>query len=145
MDFLVKIRPAKKSDISKIHKIGKSTSVFEVSKELKFFTLNELKEFLMRKDCIILIAEVQNKTAGFVIAFIMSHYWMYFDSVYVLPEFRHHRIASRLEKELIKIAKKKKIDYISTIVKPSHHVERKFFRKKGYKETSTFLWLGKSI
>jgi len=145
MGSLVKIRRVKKSDIRIIYKIGRSTSAFEVSKRIKFFTLNELKEFLTKKECILLIAEVKNKIVGFVIAFIMSHSWIYIDNFYVLPKFRHHRIASGLEGEVIKIAKKKKIDYISTIVKTSHHVERKFFRKKGYKETSKFSWLEKSI
>jgi len=145
MHFLAKVRRANRADAAKIYKIGTSTSEFAVSKKIKFFTLNELKEFVDRKDCIFLVAKVRKEIAGFVIAFVMTRYWLFVDNFYILPKFRRQEVASELEKVMIKVAKKKKIDYISRIVKPSHASSRKFLKKKGYKETTGFLWLEKFI
>lgn len=145
MTFSVKVGSAKPGDMEKIYKIGMSTDEFAVSSNIRFFTLDELKEFVRRKDCIFLVARIGGEIVGFVIAFVMTRYWLFVDNFYVLPKFRKHGVASEIEREMIRIARKKKIDYISRIVKTSNASSRKFLKKKYYRETAKFLWVEKFI
>lgn len=145
MTFSVKIRPAKVSDAVKIYKIGMSTDEFAVSSKIKFFTLDELQEFVRRKDCIFLVASIGGEIAGFVIAFVMARDWLFIDNFYVKRTLRQRGVGSAIENEIERIVRKKKIDYISRIVKPLHASSRKFLKKKGYRETTKFLWLEKFI
>jgi ribosomal protein S18 acetylase RimI-like enzyme len=145
MAQVVKVRRATAADAVKIFKIGMSTGEFWVSSKIKFFTLDELKEFVGRKDCIFLVADVAGEIAGFVIAFAMTRQWIFIDNFYVKPVFRKHGVGSAIEKEIERIARKRKIDYVSFIVKPSNISTRKFFRKKDFKEATKFLWMEKFI
>jgi len=145
MHFFVKIRRAKLRDAATIYKIGMSTDAFAVSRNIKFFSLGELKEFARKKNCIFLVAEVKNVIVGFIIAFVMSKDWIIIDNFYVLPKFRHHLVGTAIVKEVEKIARKRKVDYISLIVKADHTALRKFLKKKKYEETTRFVWTEKFI
>ncbi len=145
MDKLI-IRNAKKADVNQIYKIGTSTGDFSVSKEIKFYKKYELIEWIKNKqNNIIIVAETNSKIIGFVSCKIMSFHWAMVDNFLVLSKFRKNNIGSQIQTFLEKELKKRKISYLTGLVKPQKRIIRKFLKKYGFKEQDKYIWVDKFL
>lgn len=104
------IRNIKKSDISEIINIGKSTEEFDISEdEEKFWPEESLRKWIDNDDDIILVAEKDNN----IIGFILSHMHkptgkVEIENIYVKKDYRREGIGRSLQEELLSRYKKKK-------------------------------------
>ena len=145
MDKLI-IRNAKKADVNQIYKIGTSTGDFSVSKEIKFYKKYELIEWIKNKqNNIIIVAETNSKIIGFVSCKIMSFHWAMVDNFLVLSKFRKNNIGSQIQTFLEKELKKRKISYLTGLVKPTNPKNTKIIQKYGFKEQDKYIWVDKFL
>ncbi|GEM_PF-6654956 len=142
----VSIRQAKASDhqmlfeiylegISDIYNLPKQEA-FELDRkywgELPWFSIEKMKEALRDPNKIILIAEAEDKTVGFLYAFRTSPEELYINDIYVLQKYRRKGIGSKLVKELEKKAKEIGIKRIRAHV---YEGSKEFFARLGYRLT----------
>jgi len=141
----MKIRRAKKEDISEIFAIGESAEEFKFSKK-HFHEKFELREFLKKpKENVFLVAAEGKEILGFIYAKIITEDWCMLDNLAVKKEYRQHGIGSALLNELYKILKKEKIDYVQILEEIHHKATRKFWHDKGFREEKVFVWADKKI
>jgi len=141
--FKVKVRLAKQKDVNNIYKIGTSHSDFAVSKRIRFYERNEIKEWIRNKSHIFLVAEKGNKIIGFLCCIIISRHWAMIDNLFILPEYRHTGNGKKLLETCIKKLKERKIDYATRLIKL-----KKFSKKyplMGFKPESKYIWVDEFI
>lgn len=140
------IRRARSSDINEIYSIGKRTIELNFSKKMNFHDKIELREFIKRpRDNLLIIAEIDNDTIGFLYAKIVSRTWCILDNLVVKPEFRKLGTGHLLLEELYKILKNNKITYIQILEDINNKKTRKFWKDNGFKEEKVFIWADKRI
>lgn len=141
-----KIRLANESDVDAIYKIGISSREFAVSKVIRFYQKDEITQWVKdRKNDVIIVAKINSMIVGFACCKIMSQEWAVVDNFYVLPKFRKKGIGTRIEKFLERELKKRRISYITRLVKPKHRASRKFLKKRGFKEHDKYIWIDKLL
>ena len=146
MDVNIKIRRAKKKDISKLLTLGRKIKEFNISGETRFYSKKELSEFIRKtKDNILLVVLCNDKLVGFTYCKIISSQWCLWESMAILPNFRKKSVATLLFEKLQSIIKNQGIEVIETYVSPKNQKIRNFCKKYGFKEMKTFLLLEKEI
>ena len=141
------IRKAKVSDISFLEKIGKEVREFKVSKESKgFWNKEQLKNWILSKNDIILIAEDKEEIIGFV---MFAHHVptgkVTFENGWVRSDYRGKDIISKLTKEGLKQLKLKGARYVCGLVKKDNSSSIKFLRKNQFRKGSDFSWLHRKL
>jgi len=144
----VKIRDAGRDDLQNLLELNQSNLPHVGS-----ISLNEL-EHLHAQASNFRVAELNEKTAGFLIAFepeaeygslnflwFKKHYnaLVYNDRIVVEPEARRQGIAVRLYRDLEHIAAERKIPIMACEynLRPHNEVSRQFHRRYGFKEAGT--------
>jgi len=142
----IKIRFANKKDVYPIYRIGISTQEFAVSKRIRFYEKDEIGQWIKdRENNVIVVATMKSKIVGFACYKIMTQYWAMVDNFYVSPLFRKMGIGTRIENFLEKELKKRRIDYITRLVKPENKSSRKFLKERGFKEHNRYIWIDKPL
>lgn len=141
-----KIRKAQKKDIHSIYKLGKRVHELDFSKKHPFHDTKEINQFISTpKETILLVVEINNEIAGFILAKILSHSWCLLDSLAVEYKYRKHGIGTHLLHALYKELKKRKVHYVQILEEIHHKQTRKFWKEKGFKETKVFVWAERNI
>lgn len=95
--------------------------------EEHFHEKSELLGFMKKpKKNLFLVAEVENKFAGFLYAEIIDKNWCRLDNMAVEKGCQRQGIGTKLLNELYKILKKRKIWYIQLLTKKNHKKTQKF-------------------
>ena len=142
----IKIRFANKKDVYPIYRIGTSTQEFAVSKGIRFYEKDEIGQWIKdRENNMIVVATTNSKIVGFACCKIMTQYWAMVDNFYVSSIFRKKGIGTRIENFLEKELKKRRIDYITRLVKPKNKASRKFLKERGFKEHNRYIWIDKTL
>ncbi len=145
----MKIREAQKKDVNELYALGKKIRELSFSKKLHFHEKLELAEFIKNsKENIFLVAEDKKELIGFLFAKILSHHaggWCMLDNLAVEQKHRKKGVGTKLLRELYKRIKKKKIHYIQILEEEHHKKTRAFWKSKGYKETTHFVWAEKIV
>jgi len=144
----ITIRHAKEDDVSKIYNLGKKINELGFSKKFPFHERSELKEFIKNKKENIFLVAVSDEITGFLYARILSKHargWCMLDNLAVDGKYRNYGVGTLLLKELYKILRKRKVNYIQVLENINHKKTRKFWKDKGFKETKIFVWAEKTI
>lgn len=142
----IKIRRARVRDISGIRGLGKTMEEFVCSPSVKFYSREELKEWIKKpKDNILLVAEINKKIEGFLYAKIMAREWCMIDNIGVKQDWRKKGIGKILLEELFKILKSKKVNFVQLFANLKHKKTINFWKNRKFNEGEKFLWLEKII
>jgi GNAT superfamily N-acetyltransferase len=142
----LRIRFAKIDDVEAIFRIGRKSNEFSVSNKIRFYEKDEIAKWVNeRENNIVIVAESNSVIIAFAYCKLMSHHWALVDNFFVMPEFRKIGIGSKMEDFLEKELVKRKINYVSRLVKPDHRNSRKFLKVKGFKEHDKYIWIDKLL
>ena len=143
-----KIRKARTRDARAIYALGKRIPELAFSPKYPFHELSEIKEFISTpKENIMLIAEHNGKTIGFIFAKILSRSaggWCMLDNLGIDSRYRRKGIGQNLLDAFYKEIKGKKIKYVQILESKSKQA-RGFWKKEGFKETKEFIWAEEMI
>ena len=140
------IRPARVKDSNRIYAIGVSHSDFAVSPRIRFYEKSEVETWARKRgDNVFLIAERANKILGFIYCKVMSHHWAMIDNYFVLPECRKEGTGARLLEECLGKLRTRGISYVSAMVKSADEELRNYMKKRGFQETSEYVWVEKFL
>ena len=138
------IRRATQADVAHIYKIGTAYSDFAVSKRIRFYEKDEVKEFIRRKsENIFLVAELDGKIIGFLSCKIMSRHWAMIDNLFIKPEYRGAGSGKRLLETCLGELKRRRVGYVTRLIK----LEKfgKEYPLMGFKPESKYVWIDKFI
>jgi len=142
----IKIRRAKKEDISKILALGRKTKEFSAGGKTRFYGKKEVSEFIRNpKNNLLLVALQENKLIGFIYAKIITSEWCLFESMAIIKNFRKKGIATLLFDELHSIIKNRGIEIIEAYISPTNKNIRRFCKKFGFKEIKNFILVEKEV
>lgn len=127
-DVVIKVRPDLKEHLAKDRKGAEN---------FKGFVSGKIKD----KNAIVLIAEVDGKTAGYSLAYIKDNVPVfkvkklgYLSDLFVRKEFRGLHISTKLVNEAIEFFKKNKMKFVSIAVYNDNEYARNIYKKWGFKE-----------
>lgn len=141
------IRRGELSDLRILMKFLNETPELQADKEGETYSEDWVKACITDKERdLVLIAEKEEETAGFLIAELWTKKKQSFLSdIYVKEEFRRKGIASKLEKEYEKIIKEMGIKTIITLTLTDNSKMHHFFNKNNYKKGHTFYLYEKEL
>ena len=140
------VRPATTTDVSSIHELGQSVAEFSVNDETVTFWPKELLENAVQsEDVIVLVAEEE-----IVIGFIIANYnhslkKAIIENVFVVPEMRGKGVADKLVEHMLTALFEKGCEYIATLVPPTAQSAIELYKRAGFSQGETFLWLDKTV
>ncbi len=141
----MKIRHAKKGDVNKIYSLGKKIKELKFSRK-NFHEKEEIEEWIKKpKSNILIVAEDNEKFAGFLYAKIVSCDWCMLDNLAVDKQFRGLGIGKLLLERLYKEAKKRKVYFIAGLVNVVNNKGLKYFENNGFKTGEKFIWVEKFL
>lgn len=156
--MIIKIRKAENRDIPAIWELEKEGR--EVHKKItpeKYSELNKaridkkegknfavgLKKDLAKKKKLIFVAECENKVVGYVYCFIGHWSWsdnppktLRIEDICVLKTYQKSGVATKLLNEVIKIAEKNKVKFISLNVWLKNKVAIDFYKRNKFEDFS---------
>jgi L-amino acid N-acyltransferase YncA len=139
--FKVSVRYAKVSDVHGIYSLGMSDSVFTVSERIRFYEKTELKQWARRKsENILLVLTVSDSIIGFLYCKIMSGHWAILDNIYVAPSNRNIANSKLLIDYLRKELRKRKIDYLTCLIKTQHKTLLRLANRVGFRVADNYYW-----
>jgi ribosomal protein S18 acetylase RimI-like enzyme len=143
----MKIRKGKLNDLEEIYKILNETPELSGSRQKgESYTKKEIKIALKDKNHLALIADDNNKLAGFLIAEILKKKEMsYLVDIYVKPGYRKMGIASKFINEYEKTCREFKIREILTLVLKSNEKMKLFMEKNKYLEGKECIQFDKRL
>ncbi len=143
----MKIKRAKIEDARKIYLIQKRTKEFITSDGSKydFFDQDEIRGWIMEKNHIALVAEVDSKVIGFLLARMATKYWCLIEEISIEEKFRRKGIGKKLLEELYKILKNRDIYMFQAFVRSDMKQPQIFWKKQGFKPKKKFTWFDKRI
>jgi len=144
-DDMVSIHRARPQDVNSVYRLVTSISEFAASGETRFFKREELKEWIGRRDSVVLVAQDKGNIIGFLFAKIISKHWCMLDSIAVNPRYRNKGIGKQLLDKLYAILKRKGVDYMQGLVDVGQGKTRAFWKKRGFKEGNSFVWIEKYL
>lgn len=143
---MLTIRRARKGDIEGICRLGLAMPELAVSERTVFYGDKELFEWVTRQDQnILLVAEEGEAVIGFLFAKIISKEWCMLDNIGVEAAHRGRGIGSLLLKELEGILKIANVNYVQGLVRNDLPGVADFWKKRGYREGNSFVWMEKEI
>lgn len=132
-----------------LYKLAGNMKEMTGSSEINGYTLEEIKSWLKKKDKVWLVAEItksgKKEIAGFLLAMFLSPEWCVIDGVGVKKEYRGKGIGTLLFENLKKICKKKKINYLQTLVDIKNKPAQKFWQNMSFQNGKTFMWLDREL
>lgn len=140
---MTKIRQATSDDINSIINLYHEYRAF-YRQPKSDDALTFLNERLKKKESIIIIAEVDNRPAGFCQIFhsfssIQLGPISILNDLYVAPEFRRKKIAETLVKEAIKIAQNNGSKSINLSTQIANTNAQELYKKIGFKKDNDFF------
>ncbi len=144
---MVTIRKAQPQDIDSIYSLGSAVPEFLVNKRtVNFWPKKVLREAVTANDVVVLVAEVDHKVVGFVIASLTSSLRKAtIENIYVHTESRGNGIGDELLASLLEVLSDNSIEYMATLVPVDAVEATKLYETAGFLKGETFLWLDKSI
>lgn len=141
------IRKAKVSDVDFIYTVGKKVKEFQVDPKVGgFWSKKDIKNWILSKDDVCLIAEEKGEIVGFA---LFSHHVptakVVFENAWVKESFRSKGIASKLFKEGLKELRKKGADYICSLTKEDAFSSLAFQKKNRFNKGYKFFWFHRKI
>jgi len=134
-------RRAVVDDIPSIISMGCFAGVFTVSDRIHFYEEGELREWISQPhENILLVVENSTVLAGFLFCKVMSYHWAFLDNFYILPQYRNQHYSQILFKELQNELKKKRLIYLSTLVRQNDKVLSRYIRMNGFHEANAYQW-----
>ena len=141
-NFAINIRKAKLGDLEAIYKIGLLEEGFAVSKETRFYGKDYLRQMIQEsEESIILVAEIKEEIAGFVICSLCGNTWAMWDNLAVAEKWQKRGVATKLTKKLLNELQKRGIDYVGGIVRVENKPVIKFLKKFGFEKGYKFWWM----
>ena len=143
----LKFRIGKVSDSKILLRMLNSSLELQTNEEGNTYTIDWINDTLKdKKRNLFLIAEEDNKIAGFLIAEIwVNKRYSFINDTYIIPEYRRKGIASDLMKEYEIRCKRLKIKTIIGLVLTTNKKMHKFKEKLGYKRGNSFYLYEKRL
>lgn len=143
----IKIREGRISDLNELMKILNEAPELEGGIGEETYTEDWIKDTLKNKDRnIVLIAEINGKLAGLLIAEIWKDKRNSFlVDLFVVSEYRKQGVAAKIIREYEKICKKLGINVIVMLVLTTNNNMQKFIEEKGYKQGNKFYFYEKKL
>lgn len=144
---MVRIRKGKLSDLKELMTFLNTTPELRSGKEKEtykeFFVKSYLKDTKMN---LFLIAEDKGKMIGF----LMAELWKgkknsFISDIFVIPEYRKQRVASKLMNEHQKTCKKLGIVSIIGLVLTNNKKMQKYMKKRGFRKGLKFYFYQKDL
>ena len=137
-------------DFKELYDIGKSTPELRVSATEEFMDADEFRWSLTNPNGVFLVAEENNKKAGFIYANAkdiekpFEHKYACLVYLVVIPEFRGCGAAQKLYAECERKLRELGITNIYSWVKPEGEI-MEFMKKRGFAEGHKYIWMDKKI
>jgi len=139
-------RRMEEKDIPKVMKMGKEAPGSAVTEETSFWTEEELRGWIKESNDPMIMAEVNGKIAGYLLARIHhpTHNAI-IENFLVQEEYQSKGIGSQLLNQCLEDLKKQNVVYVYIAV----HLEDKelidFMTRQGFYQGKKFLWLEKLL
>ncbi len=141
----IAIRPMVTEDAAAVHVMGAGEPTFNISKDIVFWTQEQLKKWMMSGKDVLLVAEDQGEIVGFSLTMLHPETetaaW---DKLFVRRDYRTTCIAIELAEETQRLLKEKGVLFtygvgeIGTTRIP-------FFEVMGFEIESKKVWFGKRL
>ncbi len=148
MNDSIEIRKAKVGDARKIYLIQRKTKEFITSDGSKynFFDQDEIEDWIKkRKDYFALVAEINSKVAGFLLARMATRYWCLIEAISVEEKFQKKGIGKKLLEKLYKELEKYDVYTMRAFVRSDMKQPQNFWKKQDFKPRKTFTWFDKRL
>lgn len=134
-------------DIDNVYKIGNETKEFAMSNTTKFWNKRELKRWINANgDDVLLVAQVDNKLAGFTIStFHAPTKIALFNNIVVLKKYRGLGVGKMLVMEVLNRLRKKGATYVYAEIKNTNEGAKLLFEKLGFKQGYSFVFMEKVL
>ncbi len=148
---MFKIRKANLKDFKELYKLGLNTPELRVSKDEPFMDKDDFKSRILSKRHIFLVAENNEKIAGFICANAkdidrpLKNKYACLVYIAVLPEYRRHGLATLLYDKCIKELKGMGITHIYGWADADTEAVQKFLISKGFKAGDKCIWMDKKL
>jgi ribosomal protein S18 acetylase RimI-like enzyme len=141
----MRIRKAEKKDSSRILEMLNSDSHLQGDKDDKA-TADDVRQYLSGGTHRIYICEIEKGVAGLIIAeFFRVAKFIYVSHVIIDEKWRKMGIATKLMRNVERIARKENYDLIEMFVKQGNGKMKKFMKKLNYGLGDKFLFYSKEI
>lgn len=135
------IRRAELSDAEEIHQILNSTAELRDYDEGEEYPKYWVKNLIKSDENILLVYEIDGVLAGFLIGQLIKDINEAIENnIYVKPQFRNKKIASKLLKELNAFGKKIRSKFYMGLVLTGNNKMQNLFEKMNYKRGSMLYY-----
>jgi len=145
LQFNPLFRRMKEKDIQGVMKMGKEAPGSAVTEETSFWTEEELKNWIKNSNDPLIIAQVNDEIAGFILATIHPSLTATINNIIVKEEYQGKSIGTQLLNQCLEDFKKQGVVYVYIAV----HLEDKelidFMTQRGFYPDKKFLWLEKLL
>ncbi|MBL8159569.1 GNAT family N-acetyltransferase [Candidatus Saccharibacteria bacterium] len=137
------VRKALAEDVAIVWKLGEHIPEFQTSDQAPtFWPASILQSCIGKDDVYFYVAVSGQQIVGFVIANCnTSLSKALIENIYVHPDHRGQGIGTRLAKQVIESAKADGYQFISVLTPPDDAAAIAAYKKAGFAEGETFLWL----
>lgn len=140
------IRTATTTDILPIHELGKSVAEFNVNDETVTFWPKELLENAVRSDDVVILVAEEEIIVGFIIAnYNHSLKKAIIENVFVTPKMRGKGVGDKLLEQMLAALTEKGCEYIATLIPPNAQGAIELYKRAGFSQGETFLWLDRTL
>jgi GNAT superfamily N-acetyltransferase len=147
---MIQIRKAVSTDVDVLWRMGANVKEFEVNSEtVNFWPKNFLAKAISENDCIVLVAEESENSAGIhgftIVNLNRSLGKAIIENMYVHEDMRNQGIATQLITFLVELLKQENIGYLITLIDEPDIAAEKFYTKNTFAKGIKCIWLDKII
>lgn len=141
------VRKATSADVEAIYELGKAVDEFTVSDEtVNFWPKELLANAIQSSDALILVAEDEGSTIGFLIVnYNSSLKKALIENIYVQPDKRGQGVGDKLLEYMFKLLPDMGCEYVATLVPPDAQGALDLYQRNGLDKGETFIWLDKAL
>lgn len=140
----MKIRKMQKKDINSVYQLGIKEKEFQVSEDLKFWSKNQIKNWIISKDGVLLVAEQNKDIVGFIMSTIHNPTKKaVIENIYISKKYRSKGLAEKLLNMCIKLLKKQGAIHVHALVEDSNKASLNLLKKNNFNIFSKFYWVYK--
>lgn len=133
-------------DVEFVHKVGMNVKQFEVSPNSRFWTKEDIFQWIKSKDDVILVLEEKNKIIGFIMATVHKPTEKaLIENLYIDEKFRGNKLSLKLVNKCLDLLKEKGCSYVFALVKLYNKEVVKLFESFNFNKGYDFSWVEKKL
>lgn len=140
------VRRATPADIDAIYELGKAVEEFAVNDETaNFWPRDLLAHAVQSDDALILVAEDEAIVGFLIVNYNGALKKALIENIYVQPDKRGQNVSDQLLEQMFRLLPEMGCEYIATLVPPDAQGAIDLYKRSGFSQGETFIWLDKIL